>query len=766
MQTSTKITLGTLVTVGAIFAYYHTSSRRRTLPPPPGGQRLSVHSSSGSPPGDDRKDAQRASRILLETGPDSQWQRFSEKLAATKASVVNSVASVSVTSVLPDWSLGLPDWITRLQRELNMEQGSLAETIWKEARDPQVNPEVAWDATVRLSPNLCDEEREFLRTRRHFTRRALADYLGIPVGEIHEDDIPIIAATGSGGGLRAMVASAGYYKALKDAGLYDCTTYTAGVSGSCWLQSVYLSSIGQQSFDRVVQHLKNRICVHIAYPPKALELLDNAPTNKYLLRGVVEKLKIGQSTFGLVDLYGLLLGARLMVPSNEMIVRDEDLKLSQQRRFVDKGYEPMPIYTAVRHEIPGIGAENETNKTIDPDEKKAALKKSDSENNAWFQWFEISPYEVYSEDLEAGIPTWGLGRKYENGKNVDKEVPELKLPLLFGIFGSAFCATLSHYYHEVRPFITSLSMLGKLDAMVLQRNDSLIKVHPIDPATVPNYVKGLKDSLPASCPESLYESETIQLMDAGMSNNLACYPLMRKGRNVDILIAFDSSADIQTANWIGYTEGYAKQRKIQGWPVGAGWPQPGNRHASEELDEAQARSTEEAQRKLDEAREMDNSSLEATAREVELGRDKNTLGPCTIWVGRKETRESNEEPPPGNNVEKEWQPSESDAGIVVAYFPLIKNENVPDVDPEVSPYLSTWNFEWTPDQVDNTIALAKANFAEGAERLKRTVRAVYERKKRLRLERERQDSESKDAKEDVWHEVTRRRHGSHTDHFS
>jgi hypothetical protein len=32
-------------------------------------------------------------------------------------------------------------------------------------------------------------------------------------------------------------------------------------------------------------------------------------------------------------------------------------------------------------------------------------------------------------------------------------------------------------------------------------------------------------------------------------------------------------------------------------------------------------------------------------------------------------------------------------GIVVAYFPLITNEKVPDVDPEVSPYLSTWNFE-------------------------------------------------------------------------
>lgn len=153
-----------------------------------------------------------------------------------------------------------------------------------------------------------------------------------------------------------------------------------------------------------------------------------------------------------------------------------------------------------------------------------------------------------------------------------------------------------------------------------------------------------------------------------MSNNLACYPLMRKGRNIDILIAFDSSADIQTANWIGYTEGYAKQRKIQGWPIGAGWPQPGDRHAAKELDEAQARSTEEAQKRFDEAKAMDNSSsdIETTSRE---DRDKNTLGPCTIWVGSKESRDSNEEPPPGKNVEKEWQLTQSDAGMYkISYY--------------------------------------------------------------------------------------------------
>lgn len=53
------------------------------------------------------------------------------------------------------------------------------------------------------------------------------------------------------------------------------------------------------------------------------------------------------------------------------------------------------------------------------------------------------------------------------GMNVHRNVPELKMPTLFGIFGSAFCATLSHYYTELRPFIRSLpAMFTSVDDMI------------------------------------------------------------------------------------------------------------------------------------------------------------------------------------------------------------------------------------------------------------------------------------------------------------
>jgi phospholipase A2 len=320
-----------------------------------------------------------------------------------KASVLSTIG---LGNVLPDWSIGLPEWISRLQAELNMEPGSVADAIWTEARDPAINPEVAWDSKVRISPDLCNDEKAYLKKRKNHTRRALASYLDIPEEEVHEDDVPVIAATGSGGGLRAMVAGTGYYQALYVAGLFDCLTYTAGVSGSCWLQSIYFSNIGRQSFEKVIEHLKKRIGVHIAHPPKALELIDTPPTNKYLLRGIVEKLKVGASSFGLVDLYGLLLAARLMVPSNEMILSDDDMKLSQQRRFLDDGQQPLPIYTAVRHEIPTVVGEHE----------KTSLKEEEETKQLdWFQWFEMTPYEAYSEDLEGTYIHTSSGRDYTAG---------------------------------------------------------------------------------------------------------------------------------------------------------------------------------------------------------------------------------------------------------------------------------------------------------------------------------------------------------------
>lgn len=257
--------------------------------------------------------------------------------------------------------------------------GSLAEEIWREANDPEVNPEIIWDANVRVSDDLCSDEKAFLAKRKDETRRALAKFLGIKESEIHSDDVPIIAMCGSGGGLRALVAGAGSYIASKEAGLFDCITYTAGVSGSCWLQTLYFSSMGRRDHAQIIRHLKNRLGVHLAYPPAAFNLISSAPTNKFLLTGLVEKLKgAPDSDFGTVDIYGMLLASRLLIPKAELAIDADDLKMSTQQDYIRDGQAPLPIYTAVRHEIPVVASDNLT-----AEEVKEKAKKE-----AWFQWFE------------------------------------------------------------------------------------------------------------------------------------------------------------------------------------------------------------------------------------------------------------------------------------------------------------------------------------------------------------------------------------------
>lgn len=67
---------------------------------------------------------------------------------------------------------------------------------------------------------------------------------------------------------------------------------------------------------------------------------------------------------------------------------------------------------------------------------------------------------------------------------------------------------------------------------------------------------------------------------------------------------------------------------------------------------------------------------------------------------------------------------------------MLPNPKVEGVDPDKSDYLSTWNFIYTPEEIDKVAELAQTNFEEGADITKRTVRAVYERRRKERLERE------------------------------
>lgn len=749
----------------------------------------------------------------------SVWTKIMRKFDEAKQSVDpngwGDLGGNIKNYIVPDWPRFLPASVQKLQRELSMAPGSLADDIWKEAHDPDINPEILREAKVRVGDSLCDEELAFRRERQEHSVKALASYLDIPEKDIHPSDVPIIAMCGSGGGLRSLVAGTGSYLATQEAGLWDCVTYTAGVSGSCWLQTLYHSSFTGRNFHKLVDHLKSRLGVHIAFPPKALNLLTTAPTNKYLLSGLVEKIKGDPGAdFGLVDIYGMLLAARLLVPRGELGASETDLKLSNQKYNLNNGAHPLPIYTAVRHEIPILDEKDDGQHKKPPMPEKLI---KESKNEAWFQWFEFTPYEFFCEEFGAGIPTWALGRHFNQGYNVNPHgtlpIPELRVPGLMGVWGSAFCATLSHYYKEVRPLVKGLAGFGGIDSLIQGKTKDLIRVHPIDPATIPNYVNGMEGQLPPSCPKSIFNAQHLRLMDAGMSNNLPIYPLLRPGRDVDVIVAFDASADIKRENWLSVVDGYARQRGIKGWPVGAGWPreEPGMKDNAEALREAQQLSEDAVNEKIAKVQRDEKhnhtphtakSNQETKAQTDPPPTQDTDLDYCNVWVGTMEERVSGDEPPPSKRLfhpqranqpdshedthsESDFHLMRPDAGIAVIYFPFLPNPSAPElpessalskprprpasaspraapgraskrnvsdpasplaphpgsIDPDKDDFLSTWNFVYTPEQIDSVVGLAKANFAQGEEKVKRVVRAVYERKKADRLRRERETRE-------------------------
>ncbi|KPI43504.1 Cytosolic phospholipase A2 [Cyphellophora attinorum] len=676
----------------------------------------------------------------FESDDEGSWSLFSQGIDSLLDSIgkikLSGLGDKVVDFVLPSWARLLPAAIKKLQFEITMEPGTLADEIWEEAHDPSINPEILWQADVRIGTGLGRDELRFRDKRKAQMVGAFAKYLDLKEKDIDPEDIPIIAMCGSGGGLRALVAGTSSYQAAKQAGLFDITMYTSGVSGSCWLEALFYSKLGKGSHADMLKHIKSRVGTHIAFPPPALKLATSAPTNKFILSGFIEKLKGDpNATFGLVDIYSLLLAARLMVPHGDLDIHSEDLKLSNQRTYIQDGQLPMPIYTCVRHEIP-IEEEEKANKSNQETQETIREK---AKKEAWFQWIEMHPWEVGCEEFGAWIPTWSLGRPFNNGRSqildTGVAVPEYRISLLLGIWGSAFTATMSHYIKEIKPLLTGITGWQSISQLLEEKNEDLVKIHPIDPATIPNFAYGMKDKLPSTCPESIHKSDHLQLMDAGMSNNLPIYPLLREGRDVDILVAFDASADIQQENC---------------YPSSTATP---SNAASKALTAASAATAAEAANKLKEAKAKDPAKQkEAEKRETETGASPD-LTTCNIWVGTKQSRDSVDEPPLSKRLA--WDdPSDStfhlmqpDAGIAVIYFPLLPNDKVPGVDPDKSDFLSTWNFIYTPEQVDQVVELASTNFKEGEDATKRTVRAVYERKRKARMERE---------QEGVWKSMRRR----------
>ncbi|OAD02793.1 hypothetical protein MUCCIDRAFT_37692 [Mucor lusitanicus CBS 277.49] len=596
----------------------------------------------------------------------------------------------------------------------------------QEDDDPEMHPEIEQDAHVRTGQALSEEEVQFTEARKQKMRAAFAFFIGVDEHEVEIEDIPNIGIASSGGGYRAMVACSGYLHALNETGILDCVLYMAGVSGSTWAMSQFYSPLTNASVDTLKDHLSSRIHTHIANLSNFLTVLNASRHNaKILLHGVVQRYYQQNGSISLVDIFGMLLGGTLLAKKPRLLKKNE-IKLSMQKDYFQDGSLPMPIYCAVRHEVELASPREADEKTEEEEQQQEAVEE---EMNDLYQWFEFTPYDMGSEEINAWIPIWAFGRKFENGKNTER-LPEQSLGILMGMFGSAFVASLAHFYQEIRLLLPT-SAIEKADEMINSYQASVSTIHPISPASFPNPFYKMsttvqdkdasQDKEEVLRSESLVESELIGLMDAGMDNNLPFYPLLRQGRDVDIILAIDLSADIQEAPYFDRAEGYVKRRGIKGWPVGAGWPRKEEQEESEKSDAADPVKVEHHHQK--------KPSTTTTKK------SKYALDTCTVFASSSsETIPSNND---GGASTTTTSYPENTNPITLVYFPLIVNENYdPEFDPQTAEFCSTWNFVYSSEQVNKLHGLAEANVKDNLEKVRKVIKETWKRKRDERLKRE------------------------------
>ncbi|GAA5895812.1 hypothetical protein JCM8208_005094 [Rhodotorula glutinis] len=453
-----------------------------------------------------------------------------------------SLRLTDVTDTLESWKASLASLSTtfaKLQDELSLGPDSTYAHILDEGKDPRTHPELQWDAQVRIGTDLPISERAFLRNRRQKMRAAFARLVDVPLDDLDERDLPTVSIAASGGGYRAMLNTMASLEAAKETGLWDVVTHISGVSGSCWaLNTLY--SLGGADISWTLKHLRERVKEPFLQPDTFTGLLNvDDPNSRAILAATILKKASQGGDISLVDVYGVLVSTRLYVASSALPPPPQQLSLhtmktSAQRDFIDDGGAPLPIYTTVRHDIPPPSE-------LEKLEKESEDKAKEMVQKAEYTWFETTPFEVGSDKLAAWIPTWALGRVFDGGKSAER-VPELGVPVLSGIYASAFSASLFSYWSEIRPLLVAMPLFSKIDDFVKSNAYKLDIIHPLPPAELPNFLYNLR-TLPSSVPSSLATERTLGFADAGINLNLPYLPLLR--RSADVIIALDASADSQ-----------------------------------------------------------------------------------------------------------------------------------------------------------------------------------------------------------------------------
>ncbi|KAJ7413477.1 hypothetical protein WISP_90024 [Willisornis vidua] len=253
---------------------------------------------------------------------------------------------------------------------------------------------------VRLGFDLCMQEQDFLCKRQNYIAPALKKVLQLEQ-DLLDHETPVVAIMTTGGGMRSLTALYGSLRGLKKLSVLDCATYLTGLSGTTWTMSnLYRDADwSQKDLDKQISEARKHM-TKCKINSLSLEYL------KYYKKQLCQRKREGHRT-SFIDLWGLVLESLLHDGVHVTIFLEsqkDNHRLSDQQRAIDRGQNPLPIYTAV----------NVKNNYSTLDFK---------------EWVEFTPYEVGLQKYGVFVRTEDFGSEFFMGRLM-KKVPESRICFL------------------------------------------------------------------------------------------------------------------------------------------------------------------------------------------------------------------------------------------------------------------------------------------------------------------------------------------------
>lgn len=403
---------------------------------------------------------------------------------------------------------------------------------------------------VRVAHTISDDEKDWLEKRHEVTDEALREFL--ERADLEDFDIDDffdglnssinIGLAFSGGGYRAMLCGAGQISALDDrttnanssglGGLLQATTYLAGLSGGNWLTGTLAlnnwTSVQDILENDTIWDLSNSIFAsggwNIFKTFNQWDEIDDA---------IDAKQKAGFNT-SLTDIWGRALSYQFFGTNDDGQV---GLTFSTIRNS--------SVFQNAEMPFPFSVADGRT-----PD---STILNSNS------TVFEFNPFELGSWDpsVYAFTDLMYLGTDVRDGVPTTDEC-------IAGFDNAGFVlGTSSSLFNQ---FILQLNTTG-LSGVVYNLIEDFLENLSEDYDDIANYAPNPFYDTNYSTVRTIVESDTLYLCDGGEDlQNVPFYPLVQPERNVDVIFAFDNSADTDDSfpNGTSLVATYERQFVTQG----------------------------------------------------------------------------------------------------------------------------------------------------------------------------------------------------------